>query len=121
MSYNITNWNNKRIKNLKIPLSVIEDTVSSCDFSTEIILNPFSVKIIDEDFIKGSIDECGIVAVSSISVLGEFSGEIYEDLVKKILAESTGEIEVLTIWEGGDSIWRLTVKDGIVKEVEVEL
>ena len=40
--------------------------------------------------------------------------------VIKALKESKGELEAILIWEGGD-ISRLTVKDGLLKDVNIEL
>ena len=37
------------------------------------------------------------------------------------LEHSTGRLVAIQVWEGGDSITRLTVQDGVVKEEQIEL
>ncbi len=57
----------------------------------------------------------------SSEVQGEASGSYMHYVVNEALKHSTGELEAVLIWEGGDSITRLTVKDGDVNETDIEL
>ncbi len=52
---------------------------------------------------------------------GEGSGNSYETLKLKIAPRIIGHIQVVFIWEGGDSFSGLDINDGKVTECEVEL
>jgi hypothetical protein len=62
------------------------------------------------------------MVVESITNYGDGSGIFHFDYFKKEwLPESKGKLEAVLIWEGGDSITRLTAVDGVVEEKEIEL
>ena len=52
---------------------------------------------------------------------GEGSGTFKHLILDEALKESTGELEAVLVWEGGDSITRFIVKDGEVSESNIEL
>ena len=62
----------------------------------------------------------GWLDVSEIEWWGEASGSFDADM-QDALKHSTGTLVAVRVWEGGDSIDRLTVKDGAVKVEKVEL
>ena len=118
MSYNIDTWKTKKLENLVIPMSEIRKL-------------PYVDVYLDED---GNIDISGVsemfeitgtldgksVRVVTICHEGERSGHTW-DALKTCLKSSTGEFVATQVWEGGDSITRLIVKDGIVTEENIEL
>ena len=59
---------------------------------------------------------CDPVLIKNFSWSGEWSGHSFETSLRKVLAETIGEAVLLFIWEGGDSMSALHVKDGVVTE-----
>lgn len=59
--------------------------------------------------------------VKHLSCRGEFSGNDYEELLKPLFEKFKGDLKASIVWEGGDSITRVTIKKGIVKEREIEI
>jgi hypothetical protein len=62
----------------------------------------------------------GLVHVKSIAFSSEGSGHEW-DAFKEMLSTSTGILIASQVWEGGDSITRLTVKNGEVQEAPVDI
>ena len=118
MSYNIDTWNTKEILCLKIPLTAIQEI----EDTTIKIFNGGNVSVDGpaEVFeITGKLTD-GIVGVESIAVCGEGSGRAWNSLIE-LLKQSTGELVAIQVWEGGDSISRLTVVSGEVREQQIEI
>ncbi|OGC94111.1 MAG: hypothetical protein A2W25_12060 [candidate division Zixibacteria bacterium RBG_16_53_22] len=61
------------------------------------------------------------IFVTSIECCGEGSGRCWSEVLMPTLEHSTGRLVAIQVWEGGDSITRLTVQDGVVKEEQIEL
>jgi len=45
---------------------------------------------------------------------------MYEDILIPLFEQFKGNFSALVVWEGGDSVQRLTVQDGVVNDEEVE-
>lgn len=130
MSYNITNWTTKRIENLVIPFSALYDASIRKDWIPEqprLVPHSGHQGIVIEggcgQMIEGSFaDETNsAIRVSNFDMHGEGSGSFWHEVLKSALEKSTGTLEVIRIWEGGDYIDRLRVKDGVLSEEKVEL
>lgn len=124
MSYNISTVKSLKIKDLFLKL--------------DSIYNPSYGNWMPE---KGEIDletgkitiQCGCeqeiigeiigteFKVSELHLYGEGSGTFWCDYMTEILKTSTGEMSGTFIWEGGDSICKVVLKDGVLTEEEVEL
>ena len=118
MSYNIDTWNTKKIEGLKIPISEIHKLpYVEVELFPE---NKVSISGPSEGFEIEGILEKDIISVSEITMDGTGSGNTWENLVS-CLEKSTGELIATQIWEGGDSITRLTVKNGIVAQENIEI
>lgn len=124
VSYNITSWTTKRNEGLIIPLGSLykhpkkdrhPSAPSPSDESGIVTLHWG-----DLSRITGTLRD-GQLSVATICVVGEWSGYIYEDALKPALQDSIGIFEAVTIWEGGDSVYRLTVKDGEVTDEPINL
>jgi len=118
MSYNINTWKTKKIDSLKIPLTEIQKLP---DVEIELLPeNKVCIIGTSEMFeIEGTL-EGDKVAVSKIEAGGESSGSTWNELLA-CLRTSTGKLIATQVWERGDSITRLKVKDGIVEEEEIEI
>ena len=120
MSYNISAWKVKKIKHLSIPISAFSNR--SWFENPQIILT--------NELAKSRVKVCGYaemfeidgvldgdhILVDEIESGGEGSGTFHKALLN-VLEQSGGELEVLVVWEGGDTIERLTVKDGLIEEI----
>ncbi len=126
MSYNIDNWKTKKIEGLKIPLSEIEKLpyVNICFGLGPVAKDgtmPIEITGPSEGFeLNGILLDNEIIAVIDIENYGEGSGSTWDDF-KEMLSHSEGELEAVMIWESGDSLSRLIVKNGIVTDEPVEL
>jgi hypothetical protein len=120
MSYNIDTWRTKEAVNLRIPL----DALYGCSSEIEVELLPDAgIEVCGpaEGFeIKGVLLLNNDVEVSKIALYGERSGWAWDDF-KALLAQSSGKLVASQVWEGGDSITRITVIDGVVTEENVEI
>jgi hypothetical protein len=134
MGYNISQWKTKRLENLVIPFSALYDESLRKDWLPEkpVITEPAG----DGEFILTI--ECGCyqkivgfavkegelitaIQVTSFEMHGEGSGTFWHEVLKQALEKSTGTLKAVRIWEDGDYIDRLSVKDGVITETEVKL
>ncbi len=125
MSYNIDNWKLKKLDNFKISLDSIEalpytECMIGIDHAKANAPMLFNAEGMSEGFeLHGSIED-GTVTVVSLKNYGVGSGSTWDEFIN-MLSKSEGKLEAIMIWEGGDSITRLTVEDGEITDEPVEL
>ncbi len=125
MSYNIDTFKVKKLENLIIPLKAFFKHERT-DWHPEQprIVNAETMEIVMEcgceQLIKGILKD-GAIHVTELQMYGEGSGTFKGWILDEALKQSTGELEAVLVWEGGDSITRLIVSDGVVTETKVEL
>jgi len=61
------------------------------------------------------------IHVSEIENSGEGSGSFESYVLTEALKQSKGKLIATRVWEGGDTIDKLTVIDGVVTEENVDL
>jgi hypothetical protein len=150
MSYNIDNWKTKRLDNLRFPLSALyEDPPAGprgrgwqpdppilADLGQEVATDDHPPQrfrfgadaesgqccliSIGEGWIGGVLTD-GMLLVEHIDLVGEGSGTLWGNLIVPALERSTGTMEAVRVWEGGDCVDRVTVRDGEVDEEEIDL
>jgi hypothetical protein len=125
MSYNISKWKTKKLENLTIPLTAFykherTDWHPNEPVITNAEISEVRLKCGCEQSIKGILKD-GLLTVTEFEMSGEGSGTFYAFILRPALAESTGRLEAVMIWEGGDSIKKLTAVDGVVEVEDVEL
>jgi hypothetical protein len=125
MSYNISSFKLKELKDLKIPLKAfINSDRPDWMPSIEIPRITYTGKIILNcgcgQTIAGTVNE-GILSVETIDLSGEGSGSFMHYVGKDALKQSTGTLKAVLVWENGDMITSLEVVDGHVKETEIYL
>jgi hypothetical protein len=118
MSYNISTWKTKRIDGLIIPLECFFKR--SFNYKISLTSDGLNIKGPSEGFVVHGIAIHPNVIVDKIQDSGDGSGWHHDNLIE-MLKESKGELEAVLIWEGGDEITRIVVKDGTVEEYGVEL
>ena len=118
MSYNIDTWTTKTLKDFRIPiLSMmgVDDLTARMEREGRV-----SVDGLAEGFeLRGKLDG-DVLVVDHLEYWGEFSGSNWDALLA-IFKNSTGKLVAVQVWEGGDSITRLYVDDGKIREEKVEL
>lgn len=124
MSYNITRWITKVLDNLVIPLdSFFENPDYTWNPQNKDLLDPsdwICFEIGEDCHISGEI-RGGYLYVDDIHASEAFSGHIAHDCLDPLLKNSTGTLVAIRIWEGGDSIDRLTVQNGVLEYEPIEL
>lgn len=129
MSYNIDTWKTKKLENLVIPLKFLYEQnkeglhpsyYSSQPEIVDIETNEVSIKLATGQKIKAILKDKNLHIIE-LKVYGEGSGIVLEEILKPALKQSTGELEAVCVWEEGDSITQLSVKDGMVIEEGVDL
>lgn len=121
MSYNVDTWKTKQLNRLRIPLaSFFKHARKDWHPEKEFDQAGHLTLICCESEIKGTIEN-DILTVDSIKCAGEGSGTFIDWILNPALADSTGELVATCVWEGGDTINRLTVTDGKVDWEDIEL
>jgi hypothetical protein len=76
---------------------------------------------LSEGTVTGNLhQDTGRIAITDFAYYGEFSGSNSPRL-RELLKHSKGTLIAVLVWEGGDSITKLTARDGVVSDVEIEL
>ncbi len=131
MSYDISSWKTKEIDNLLVPIlslhysneyrkrgwTLVKTTelldgkiIFTCSFGTA------------SDRVQGILNpDTGMIEVTKLELCGEGSGMNYLKIILPALEKSSGRFSAILIWEGGDSVTRLEVNDGIVSDEPWEL
>lgn len=116
MAYNVTTWKTKELENLQIPVASLYKHENP-DREDEGVTSVFSW---GEASITGVVEgDC--LKVTDVDISGEGSGHALRLIFEPALADSRGRLVATRIWEGGDSIDRLTVVDGVVTTESVEV
>ena len=122
MSYNIDRWKTKELTDFQIALTALEPKEDYLDAPTT------DAKTGELTFTgrSGGFELRGqrsgdFLSVSHIKNYGEASGTMQEFLNEDVFPHSIGTLIAVCVWEGGDSITRLTVKGGVVTEENIEL
>ena len=124
MSYNISSWKTKKLNNLVIPLKYFYESERKDWHPSEptIVNTDGDIKLECgcEQTIIGSLKN-EMLTIKEFEMYGEGSGTFFYYILENALKQSTGELEAIIIWEGGDSITKLIVKDGNLIHEELEL
>lgn len=119
MSYNITNWRTKKLDNLAIPLLSLyiperKDWHPNLPIITNV--NTMEVELHHaEQVIKGNL-VAGLLYVTEIAICGEGSGTFFSWILVPALKQSSGKMSASLVWEGGDSLSKIKVVEGVVTE-----
>lgn len=121
MSYNIDTFKLKTLDELSFPVSALyknprkdwhpvrEDREDGVTVFTNM-----------ETELRGKVDG-DRYHVTYISCYGEGSGTVMNDMLEPAFAESTGHLVASCVWEGGDCINRLEVRNGTVYWKDIEI
>lgn len=125
MSYNIDTWKTKELKDLVIPVkSLYPEGFKNWhpeNPEINIITKKISITGGAEGFeIIGEINE-GMLYVEKITNHGEGSGHFQHYVLIPALRQSKGILTASCVWEGGDSITRLTAANGVVNDESIDI
>jgi len=124
MSYNVDTWKTKKLDKLTIPLEAFfrhERKDWHPKRVDNIDKNEVTLECGCGQEITGTLVDGKQLLVTKLDMAGEGSGTFINWIFEPALKESRGQLEALLVWEGGYSITRLTVKDGVVEQTDVEL
>lgn len=124
MSYNIDTIKIKKLDNLVIPVKAFyegsQNWMPKQPEITNLETNEVRISCGCGQQIKGILKE-GNIHISSLDLSGEGSGSLMGEVIENAFKQSTGSLEMVMVWEGGDSITKMTVVDGVITETGVEL
>ncbi len=121
MSYNIDTWKLKKLDNLTVPLeSFFKSGRKDWHPEKEYDENGVLTLVFMDGKIVGKVEK-GIFRVRDIKIQGEGSGTTMNWIVEPALKDSTGELIASCVWEGGDSINQIIVKNGKVEWRDIEI
>lgn len=124
MSYDIDTFKLKKLENLVIPFSAFflhprKDWHPEGQFlDAETML--FRLEGGCGQTIKGNLI-AGELHVKELDLSGEGSGAFMAYVMREAFKQSTGQLEAVLVWEGGDSISRLVVNNGEFSDDPIEL
>jgi len=136
MSYNVTTWKTKKLRNLTIPVNALFAVPDwQLNQSVDDGLGGTFAQRWGKSYIKGALvgepvtqrngflppDSTQMLAVDEISASGDGSGSLLWKVINPALEKGKGRLVAVRIWEGGDSVDRLVVVDGDVNEQDVDL
>ena len=122
MSFNIDTWKAKELRSFRIAMESLHYKENYLDHPTvDVQTGILTFTGRAEGFKLRGVQNGPWLDVDSIKLHGEASGTMQEWLKEAIFPHSTGLLSAVLVWEGGDTIERLTVKDGVVEEEEIEL
>ena len=121
MSYNCDQFNLKKIENFIIPVDSLFKSERS-DWHPERINNDDGSTTFSfgEPELSGKI-EGKMFRCNDIDCSGEGSGFIMDEILEPAFKDSKGTLIASCVWEGGDSINRLTVLGGKVLWEDIEI
>ena len=119
MSYNIDTFRLKKLENLVIPVASLFKHERG-DWHPERTDGEETTFHNLGFLIKGTVQD-GNLYVSKFCCYGEGSGTSMRWILEPALKDSRGELVVSFVWEGGDCINQLQVKDGDIKWVDIEI
>jgi len=111
VSYNITN---DVIVKLDAKIDAVELERLVDDLASFVRVNWLKEHECDEP------DAEGFVKLRNFDWSGEFSGTYYEQMIRDAAPHIKGVIEVVYVWESGDSFSGLRIEDGVATEMDVE-
>ena len=121
MSYNCDTFKVKKLENLRIPVVSLYKHERQDYHPTREDLDDGKVLFHNlETTMIGKIED-DVFICEKIDCSGEGSGTVMAWILEPALKDSTGELVVSRVLEGGDSIDKLTVKDGVVSWEDIEI
>ena len=116
MTYNISSIKLKKVDNFKFDIEELTyrffryfNRSTSIDVITE--GEETTVYFFDGAEITGQLDGQWL-ELKKLGITGEFSGTIWNNVIVPSLPKTTGKLEAVLIWEGGDYIERVTIDNG---------
>jgi hypothetical protein len=123
MSYNVTSFRLKSVS-LTLPRDFSIKSFSRRawhEIAVDVVVNEWGYNEGGEGFqMGGDVTNDGLV-VTSLDCYSEGSGTDYHELLIPLFKEFKGDLEATVIWEGGDTIERLSIVGGEATETEIDI
>lgn len=122
MSYNITKFKLKELKEFSIRISDLYNKRSKNwhPIKHENYDGTYSFSSCESEGIVGNING-DFLNVTNIDIYGEGSGRFFSESLAGAFKKSKGVFVASCVWEGGDSIESLKVENGLITWKEIEI
>lgn len=123
MTWNISNIKAVKLQDFKLNIQAIRDEIiiqkGIIELSDFKIFNN-TLTFFDTLEIEGKI-QGGLLEVTRFGLTGDRSGTIWRDILLPSFRSSIGSLSFVLIWEAGEEIERVVIKDGTVSSEEIVL
>lgn len=123
MTWNISDFKVKELHDFKLNLDTIRETIIQengvVELSNYEIFNNTLIFFGGLE-IKGQIKNEWLV-VTNFDWHGSWSGTVWRDILLPSFVTSTGTMIAVLIWEQGEEIEQITIKDGVIETKEIIL
>ena len=126
MSYNISSQKVKKLENFKFPIASLYDKCKRDDWKPnqpkikDLERNLVTIEFGCEQHITGILDN-GILSVTEFDFTGEGSGVAMDYVLENAFKDSTGLLQAILVWEGGDTIEAFKVENGVISQNDIDL
>ena len=123
MSYNISSTQGEEFKDFKIPVNTLMGDEVPDNWKPEMqVIDPMKMEVevsMGEITIEGVMKD-GLIHVTNMDLSGEGSGSFMHHVLMDAFKKSTGLYKGVHTWEGGDTVSRFQVKDGVITEKDID-
>lgn len=121
MSYNVTTFNVKETNNFRISIIDVLSNKALHHYNFALQFDGDFKLCCSESTITLSGETNGEFNITDMSIMGESSGYIFEDVVVPLLKKTKGTMKSMIVWEGGDSVEKIEVDNGTVRRDEITI
>jgi len=120
MSYNCTTWKTTTLDKFRLPIASLYKHPRSDWHPERRDVTGLTMFAVCEAGVSGHVNGDWL-EVTSVDIAGEGSGTALNWIFEPAFEHSTGTLVATLIWEGGDSIQRLSVVDGQITTEEIDI
>lgn len=123
MTWNISNVKSVQLLDFRINLKTIRDTIIKQNGIIELSdlkVSNSTLVFCDTVEMEGKLEK-EFFTPTELYLTGDWSGTIWRDILLPSFKESIGSLSLILIWEDGEEIERVKIKDGNVKVEEINL
>lgn len=120
MSYDLDNWDTKELKDFVLPVDILDTAADwprmqwpPSEIKPEQPLTITGHDYVENFYLKGVLKEDGFY-VEEFWAQSMGASDFYSDELLPLLKQSRGYMKALLVWESGDTVQYLYVKDGVV-------
>ena len=121
MAYNLDTFKVKKLENLQVPVaSLLKHERQDWHPKQTVDGDKTTFEVMEGSHMTGVVRD-GVLHVEEFACRSEGSGVAMNWIFEPALKDSKGEFIASCVWEGGDTVNQLRVKDGAVEWVDIEI